>query len=192
MPSAVFVELGQGPRKFAAGQYSEQLHFSPGGANAVMASIRVTDANAATVAPAYDDLSFQATTRGGRQMDYVLANKAVFKGATDSFGDAALISGAVLASQQGRRSSADEVGLGLLAAGLVSKLFSAATTPTADVRAWDNLPNLLGFAALRVPPGRHTATVDFQNPSRQTTVSRQLTFEVVPGKDTVLFVSDRN
>jgi hypothetical protein len=189
----VFAETGHGPGKFAAGQYSEQLHFSPGGANAVTAQIRITDANLVAVAPSYDDLTFQATTRGGRQMDYVLANKAVFKGATDSFGNAALVSGGVLATAgQGRHGAADEVGLGLVAAGLVSKLFSAATTPAADTRAWDNLPNLLGFTALRVPPGRHTATVEFQNPAHQTTATRQLTFEVVAGRDTVLFVSDRN
>ena len=188
----VFVETGRGPGKFAAGEYSEQLHFRPGGADAVSAEIRVAGTGAAAVAPAYDDLTFQATTRGGRQMDYVLANKAVFKGATDNFGNAAILSGAILASQQGRNSAADEVGLGLLAAGVVSKIFSAATTPSADVRAWDNLPNLLGFATLRLPPGRHAATVAFRNPTGQTIVTRQVAFDVVAGRDTVLFLSDRN
>ena len=48
------------------------------------------------VAPC-DDVNFQATTRGGRVMDHVLANKAVFKSATDTAGDAAIISGAILA-----------------------------------------------------------------------------------------------
>ena len=186
----VFVETGRGPGKFAAGEYSEQLHFRPGGSDAVTAEIRVAGATA--VAPAYDDLTFQATTRGGRQMDYVLANKAVFKGATDNFGDAAIVSGAILASHQGRNSAADEVGLGLLAAGVVSKIFSAATTPSADVRAWDNLPNLLGFATLRLLPGRHDAVVAFRNPTGQTIVTRQVAFDVVAGRDTVLFVSDRN
>ena len=125
-------------------------------------------------------------------MDYVLANKAVFKGATDNFGNAAILSGAILASQQGRNSAADEVGLGLLAAGVVSKIFSAATTPSADVRAWDDLPNLLGFATLRLLPGRHAATVAFRNPTGQTVVTRQVAFDVVAGRDTGLFVSDRN
>lgn len=86
----------------------------------------------------------------------------------------------------------DEVGLGLLAAGLVSKLVSAATTPRADTRQWDNLPNLLGFGALTLPAGTHTLVVDFVDAQNRVVASKQATFGVVPGKDVVLFFSDRN
>src|SRR5690606_8881327 len=99
-------------------------------------------------AGACDDLYFQATTRGGRVMDHVLGNKAVFKSTTSTLGDVGIISGAVLAGHRGRNSAADEVGVGLLAAGLISKLFSSATTPAADTRTWDNLPRYLTFAFL--------------------------------------------
>jgi hypothetical protein len=142
--------------------------------------------------PVYDDLTFQATTRGGRQMDYILANKAVFKDTTDGFGNAAIVSGAILATQGGRGSNMDEIGAGLLVAGLLSKVVSAATTPDADTRCWQNLPNLLGFAALRLPPGRRTGTIEFLNPSGQVVTARQVSFDVTPQRDTVLFLSDRN
>jgi hypothetical protein len=52
--------------------------------------------------PAYDDLGYQATTRGGRVMDHILGNKAVFKAGADVAGDVAL-TGAVIASDQARR-----------------------------------------------------------------------------------------
>lgn len=186
----VFLEMGQGPSKVAVGEHGEVLSYVAGRSAAQGADLKV--AGRVYRAPAYDDLSFQATTRGGRVMDQILARKAGFKEGTDNFGNAALISGAILGMQQGRRSSMDEVGLGLLAAGLVSKLVSAATTPRADTRQWDNLPNLLGFAALTLPAGTHTLVVDFVDAQNRVVASKQATFAVVPGKDVVLFFSDRN
>jgi len=186
----VFLEMGQGPTKVAVGQYGETLNFAPGRSAAVGAELKANGSKVRVAA--YDDLSYQATTRGGRLMDQVLANKAGFKQGTDSFGNAALISGAVLGSQQGRRSSMDEVGLGLLAAGLVSKLVSAATTPHADTRQWDNLPNLLSFGTMRLPVGTHTLVVDFVDAQNRVISSKQATFAVVAGRDVVLFFSDRN
>ena len=192
----VFAEMGRGPAKYAAGEHGEQLHFSPGTTTAVSAKFRVDPTNnlpgISVPVPVYDDLTYQATTRGGRQMDYILANKAVFKDSTDNFGNAALVSGAILATQGGRGSNMDEIGAGLLVAGLLSKVVSAATTPAADTRCWDSLPNLLGFAALKLPPGRRTGTIEFLGPGGQVTATRQVSFEVAPQRDTVLFLSDRN
>jgi hypothetical protein len=186
----VFAEFGQGPRKYATGNYGEQLRFNAGTSRSTAAVIKV--AGQTIRAPAYDDLTYQATTRGGRVMDHVLANKAVFKGTTDSIGDAALISGAILAGQRGQNSAADEAGLGLLAAALVLKAFSAATTPAADTRMWDSLPNLIGFAAFQLPPGHHDATLEFLDTAGSVASTRTFSFDVVPGRDTVLFVSDHN
>ena len=101
-------------------------------------------------------------------MDQILANKAGFKATTDAIGDAGIVGGAVLAgTQRGRNSNADEVGVGLLVAGVLSKLVSSATTPAADTRYWDNLPRYLSFAALELPPGEHTLTVEFKGESGQ-------------------------
>jgi hypothetical protein len=187
----VFVELGTGPRKYATGEHGEQLRFSSGRSASVAANLRVEGRNVR--ANVYDDLTFQATTRGGRVMDHVLANKAVFKGATDTFGNAALIAGGVLAaSQHGQHNAGDEVGAGLMVAGLIGKIISAATTPAADTRMWDNLPNLLGFASFRLPPGSHSATLDFVDPNQRVVSSKTLNFEVAAGRDTVLFLTDRH
>ena len=75
-----FLEFGPGPQKYAAGQYGEELHFLVRESRARSAVIKVED-QTVTVGP-YDDLGFQATTRGGRVMDHVLAGKAVFKTST--------------------------------------------------------------------------------------------------------------
>jgi tetratricopeptide (TPR) repeat protein len=186
----VFLEMGQGPSKVAVGEHGQVLSYVAGRSASQGADLKI--AGKVHRASVYDDLSFQATTRGGRVMDQILAKKAGFKEGTDNLGNAALISGAILGMQQGRRSNMDEVGLGLLAAGLVSKLVSAATTPRADTRQWDNLPNLLGFSALSLPTGTHTLVVDFIDAQNRVLASKQATFAVAPGKDVVLFFSDRN
>lgn len=186
------VEYGPGPEKYGGGQYDEQLRFRTRGSPVLSAQLKTGSINL-PVAPC-DDLNFQATTRGGRVMDHVLANKAVFKGTTDTIGDAAILSGAILADGRHRRrnSSADEVGAGLMLAGLASKLISAATTPEADIRTWDNLPQYISFAALKMSPGEHVVTVSFNGvngmPNAQQT--KTITVNVPVDRDKVVFVSD--
>jgi hypothetical protein len=187
----VFVDYGPGPTKFATGEYREQLRFSGGRSPVVSASIRLGDATG-KAAP-YDDLYFQASTRGGRVMDHVLANKAVFKKSTDIAGTVGIVSGAVLATSHNR--DMQMAGLAVLGAGIVTKMFSASATPQADVRAWDNLPLYLSFVAFEVPPGTHTLTVDFLDDQGRTVAGQTKTATVtVPegGRETVIYVSDKS
>jgi hypothetical protein len=187
-----FIEFGRGPVKIATGEYGEQLRFSPGSASVDSVVIRGDHLN--LEARAWDDLSFQATTRGGRVMDHVLGNKAVFKRTTDAVGNAAILGGAIMAAQQGQHSAVDEAGVGLLVAGLVSKIVSAATTPAADTRMWDNLPQYLSFARAEVPVGTHALTLEFQGRDGRPIAERTstVTVRVEDGRDTVIFVSDNN
>ncbi len=187
-----FVEFGPGPRKYATGQYREELRFGIPPSPVRSAIISVED-QTARIGP-YDDLGFQATTRGGRVMDHVLANKAVFKNATDVAGSVGIIGGAATALSS-RDQTTQEVGLGLMAAGVLAKIVSGATTPAADVRAWDNLPHYLSFAALRLPPGQHTATVQFLDGGGQpmANLTKTITINVAADKhDKVVFVSDKS
>ncbi|MFN7140023.1 MAG: hypothetical protein ACK4UN_11880 [Limisphaerales bacterium] len=189
----VFIEAGNGPLKYAGGEYGELLLYSQGKPAARSAVVKVNGQS--VPAPAYDDLYFQATTRGGRVMDQILANKAGFKSTTDTLGTAGIVSGAVLAgTQQGRGSKADEIGVGLLAFGVLSKIASAATTPAADTRCWDNLPQYLSFAALELPPGEHTLTVEFKGQHGQNlpNLTRTINVSVPSDRDAVIFVSDKS
>ena len=187
-----FVEYGRGPRKYAAGEYGEQLRFLPGSSR--VKAVKVAGAGRELEARPYDDLTVQATTRGDRVMDHVLANKAVFKQTTDAVGTGAIIAGAIMASQQSHDSPVNEIGLGLLAAGVLSKVFSAATTPAADTRAWDNLPQYLSFAGATVQPGDYELEVEFLDDQGQplTDRTRKVRVRVEPDRDTVVFVSDNN
>jgi tetratricopeptide (TPR) repeat protein len=187
-----FFEFGPGPTKFASGEYGEQLRF-----HAIPSPVRSCAVKVGSldipVAPT-DDVVYQATTRGGRVMDHILGNKAVFKSATDTAGNVALIGGLGTAAFSHDR-TAQQIGLGIALAGLVSKAISAATTPAADVRAWDNLPHYLSFACVPLPPGPHTATVEFKDAAgnAMTGKTKTVTFEVpADGKDKVIFISDQS
>ena len=191
----VFVEAGNGPIKYSGGEYGQLLLYAEGKSSARGAVVKANGQS--YPAGPYDDLYFQATTRGGRVMDHILANKATFKTTTDTIGDASIISGAILAgTQRNRNSAADEVGVGLLAFGVLNKIVSAAANPAADVRCWDNLPRYLGFAALELPPGEHQLTVEFRGPHGQnlTSLAKNITVNVPSSgdRDIVLFVSDKS
>ena len=182
----LFVDYGRAPEKYATGQYREKLKFRDGGSS--VTEVIVRSGPQAVHLGAADDLAYQSTTRGGRVMDHVLANKAVFKGATDAVGDAALVGGLILAQDR----KTQEVGLGLAAFGLVSKLVSSATTPQADTRAWDNLPKFLAFGSLNLPPGKHELSVEFLNDERQVVprFSQRIPIQVNGGgRDTVVILS---
>jgi tetratricopeptide (TPR) repeat protein len=183
------LEYGPGPQKFRAGEYGEQLRFRTRGSPVLSAQIKTGSINL-PVAPC-DDLNFQATTRGGRVMDHVLANKAVFKGTTDKLGDVALIGGLTTATMSNDR-TAQNIGLGVALAGLIAKGISSAATPEADTRQWDNLPQFISFAAVKLPPGTNVVTVDFNGPYgvANLALTKTITVNVPPDRDKVVFVSD--
>jgi tetratricopeptide (TPR) repeat protein len=185
----IFMEYGAGPLKYAAGEHAQQLRFRSGTSPVRSATVRLQDQS--IPAPAYDDLYFQATTRGGRVMDHILANKAVFKDTTDTVGNVALVGGAVLAHNRNTR----EAGLGLFAAGLITKVVAASTTPAADTRMWENLPQYLSFAALRLPPGTHVAHIEFNDAAGRAIprLTKEVTINIPDGaRDCVVFISDKS
>jgi tetratricopeptide (TPR) repeat protein len=185
----LFVEFGPGPTKFAAGRHGEHLMFQehPCKINVVQLQI----AGKTYQVRAYDDLHYQATTRGGRVMDHILANKATFKDTTDIAGDAAIVSGVVLAHNR----DTQPIALGAIALGIFSKIASASTRADADTRSWDNLPLYLSFAHLDVPPGDHAVTVDFLDEGNRVIsgLTKQMTINVPPnGESKVVYVSDKS
>ena len=185
----LFVEFGQGPTKYAMGEYAELLMFR-GGIAATRAAQAQVGQKSYQLQP-YDDLYFQATTRGGRVMDHILANKAGFKRTTDAVGNVSLVSGLVLAT----RKDTQVAGLGAAAFGLISKIASGRTTPEADIRSWDNLPLFLSFAALELAPGSQTITVDFldeaSRPLADHTKTITINVSAAPA-DKVVYVSDKS
>jgi hypothetical protein len=191
----IFAEFGHGPTKYAGGEYGEELRFIVRDSQAY--SARLSIEGRVVPLPALDDLNFQATTRGGRVMDHILGNKAVFKGTTDAVGNVALVGAAVAAANMRREDgstsrNAQNTAIALGAIGLISKIASAATVAHADIRSWDNLPQRLSFAAIRLAPGEHSAKLEFldRNGFPLTALTRTTTINVRPEGNTIVFLSE--
>ncbi|MCG3149014.1 MAG: hypothetical protein PCFJNLEI_02466 [Verrucomicrobiae bacterium] len=156
------VETGRGPIKYRTGQYDEIMRY-----RAAPSDVQKVDVFRAgdvpQVALPAESLWTQATTRGRRQVDAILAGKARFKEGTESAA-AGLALGAVVAShhRHGEVATGVLAGLAILSAGV-----SAATTPEADIRAWANLPDKIYLAGLTVPAGPATLTVVGRNAAGQ-------------------------
>jgi tetratricopeptide (TPR) repeat protein len=196
----VFTEYGNGPRKYAAGEYGEMLRFHTEDSPSHAARLVLQNGRRVIPLPAYDDLDYQATTRGGRVMDHILGNKAFFKTGANVAGDVAL-AGSVIAHDQARHrerrgkdgDDADATALGLGLIGVISKVAAAATRTEADTRQWDNLPQRLSFAAVKLPPGDYRGKLEFLD--REGNVLEQRTqkvsITVAPDdRDTVVFFSE--
>jgi tetratricopeptide (TPR) repeat protein len=154
--------LGQGPTKVATGRHGELLRFQEQHFPETRARI-VVDGKAAEGTAELDNLYWQATTRGGRVMDGILAGKAVFKDTAETVGDVGLLTGAGLAIA-GANSNSDELmiaGAATAAAGMISKMCASSAHPEADIRYWDNLPNLIEIASLKLPAGPHKIRIEF-------------------------------
>ena len=150
----VVVLTGGGPIKTRAGKYGERLVYVEGPNPVTEVEIREGSRVLARSAAA-ESLYVQASTRGTRQVDYLLAGKANFKQGT-AVAAAALGAGAVIASQQHNGGTAAGILAGLA---LVSALVSSATTPEADIRTWNNLPHSIFLIGLTLPPGEQKLEV---------------------------------
>ncbi len=183
----VFLQYGYGPLKKSGGDVGEGIVYA--GGNSLTQSAVVRAAGRHMAAPALDDLTFQATTRGMRQMDWVLARKARVKKTADIVGEVSLLPGIILTQPEGTR----DIGLALVGAGLVAKAVGGSTQPRSDTRTWNNLPQYLAFASMRLPPGKHPVEVDFfdENDNLIPALSRKLTINVKPKGDTIVFVADK-
>jgi len=110
-----------------------------------------------------EDIFRQASTRGGRPFDSILAGKAQFKDTANIVGDVALAGGTAAASvamYSGDRDAAIAAGIMLLiAAG--AKAAAEAAEPNADTRYWDNLPQIVHAATMTLPETVNSVKVDF-------------------------------
>jgi hypothetical protein len=196
----VFAEYGYGPRKYAAGQYGEMLRFHVEDSPTHAARLVLDNGRRIIPLPAYDDLGYQATTRGGRVMDHILGNKAYFKASANVAGDVAF-AGAAIAHDQAREKQrrgkdsddADLASLGFGLAGVISKIASSATRAEADTRQWNNLPQRLSFAALKLPPGEVRGRIEFLDRDGNVLAQRTqpVTISVAADdRDTVVFLSE--
>ncbi|MHC4647355.1 MAG: hypothetical protein ACYTBJ_17830 [Planctomycetota bacterium] len=148
----LLVWTGRSPEMRRTGQYGEERVFVKCPSRETHYELQLDNSSWHDVLRGFADVSYQATTRGGREMDNVLANQAEFKSTAHAVGDTFI-------------DAADDVSdpyaaLVLLGAGLISHGFGAATQVQADIRCWKTLPDEIAVVPLELAPGTHHAKID--------------------------------
>lgn len=169
----VLLEAGGGPAKEAHGQHREQLAFREG--QPPQASYAVSLGEEWRTAVTAEDLFVQATTRGGRQMDDILAMKAGTKTTTSAMGAGATAVGVGMMTHGNYYSNSDATAAGLIVAliGLAAQAAAEGMTAEADTRHWNTLPHSLYVATLPVTGSLAPGAVS-------------VTFEAAPEKSALL------
>lgn len=146
-PVLVLVETGRAPFKFATGQHRQALRWSPHPLpdSRVVRACSPSGGQPACLRGDFlraADIGFQATTRGGRQVDAILAGKAKFKDNAQDVADVSNSIAAIALQTSLVTGSSDSAGLGLLGmfVGLAAQAASNATQAQADIREWEQLP----------------------------------------------------
>lgn len=153
-------EAGAAPRKMATGQFNERLVYRRGAPHSV-ARMEFLGADEHVAAYPFEDIFWQASTRGGRPVDYIMEGKAAFKEGAETVGKVALAAGAatgMYAMQTQDRNAAIASGV-LLLGGLFAEVIANATRPDADLRQWDNLPENIYLGTAEIPPALKTLEV---------------------------------
>ena len=145
----VLVETGTAPRKLGDGLNHSYFVFRRGkGFKENRAELML----GGTTTPLYpiEDIFYQATTRGGREIDKILEGKVAFRQTTGTLGSVLADSSVVLAQQSalGNVGGMGGVAAGLGAVGALSLLISASAKPRADTRQWSSLPDTVHIATL--------------------------------------------
>lgn len=154
----VIVETGQAPQKFAAGNSGEKLTFGRG-LNSYGTKLKVNFAKETKIVGPAEDIFFQASTRGGRPIDSILAGKVSFKDSANTVSDGLLVAGTATLVAGNNRDTAI-AGAVLMFAGLIAKAAADAAKPDADIRAWDNLPNRVFLTSLTLSEGNEGPTAN--------------------------------
>lgn len=138
----IISETGTSPRKLADGMGHYELVFRRG-RNFKEEQVTFMTAQGELPLLTAEDVYFQATTRGGRPIDAIIAGQARFQQATATSGEAFSAIGAGyrtiggVAGHSGTRQTGNILGL----AGVAQQALSTRVQPRADTRYWHRLPD---------------------------------------------------
>lgn len=163
----VVAETGMAPRKSAIGAHREALMISEGLIGNHTLFVETAGLRKPMVVA--EDVFFQATTRGGREVDKILADKVSTKEGVGSAGRTAVVAGMATVAAANYSShnqnnnnnnnnnnaaaAAGAVGLAVVLIGLMVTAAANAMETGADARYWENLPHSIHLAVLPAVQG---------------------------------------
>lgn len=165
LPNAfAVVWAGTPPSYVRGGEYSHVRHVVPGrGSPFSYLTAGVDDGVELLIPTGLADVNFQASTRGGREMDTVLKDKAAVKTGMAASGNILIAAGFACFSAMGSDGRADivlgSVGGGCILLGCTFHIVGACINSQADVRSWKNLPGELLVVPMVLPGGDQKISV---------------------------------
>lgn len=164
LPNAFLVIWsGTPPSYVRGGEYEEIRHVIAGGNPYSLVTVDAGDGVEIGVSTGLGDVNFQALTRGGREMDTVLKDKAAAKTGMEVSGNILLVAGFGCLACMGNNSMADLVllstGCSCLVLGCTFHIVGACINSKADIRSWKNLPGELLIVPLVLPESRKDVVV---------------------------------
>lgn len=179
---------GRGPRMMRSGEHGEQRVIVPGEISEEKFSVSLRGGNdELSFVGGFGNVNFQATTRGGREMDNVLKDKAAAKNALHATGSGLMAVGAgtIAASTMNSFSNnasnpyAALAGLLILGAGAGIDALSDAVNAEADTRNWRCLPYDMQFACFSSKDRTKLSAASWINEVKQ----REKTFPIPDKKN---------
>lgn len=146
-------DMGLPPLKIGGGEHGEFLTYAPPELVPEQKAIFVANGKGYE-ATFGEDLYWQASTRGGRQVDKILAGKAEFKDIANTVAAGSLIVAdaaldvAIYSSYSGDSDAALAVAGVAAVVGIASMFMADAAKPEADTRYWDNLPAHIDYISM--------------------------------------------
>ncbi|MHB1117312.1 COG3014 family protein [Sideroxydans sp.] len=150
----LIAEVGRAPGKVASGRHQEELRYARRDDGTIRGVTYTQDAQL-LVGQQIEDVYWQASTRGGRAVDKILAGKASFRNTAEGIATGAAVFAHIssdLARNAARRRDSDDAnqyaGLALLGilVSIGSDIVAASTHPEADTRTWSSLPDRIYVA----------------------------------------------
>jgi len=146
----VLIETGGAPRKLGDGADHSYFVYRRG-KNIAVNGAEVIKAGQPIAAYRMEDIYWQASTRGGREVDKILQGKAQFKAGTGTVGS--VLADGVTAYSDVAGASTAGAAVGAVAG--VFLIVSSSTKPQADTRYWSSLPDavhVLTLSSKGAPP----------------------------------------
>lgn len=184
----LIAETGTAPQKIAVGKGGSALRFRRG-SGFREEGVRFESGGLAFSGFPMEDIYWQANTRGGRQVDHILAGKVSFQETNQAMGQTLTnlsLTTLAMSPQFGDDSGVVAIVAGIIGiVGLGQQAVAERTQTRADTRYWDNLPDRVLVVTLNSADINQDLKVEFLKPNGRRI--KKLEKEV-----TITYVNDRS